>query len=154
MKINYIFSFFIILIIFSTNSYSQGRIVIEGSVIDEYNMQVPFAAVGILKKNIGVTSTEEGTFSFYVSNSELDDTLEISSIGYETFKVKIEDFIYGDKKIVLKEKVSALEGVVVSAPINNVKLAFKQIKENFINSTHQLDILYRRWDVEENVCKK
>ena len=153
MKINYIFSFFIILILFSTYSYSQGRIVIEGSVIDEYNMQVPFAAVGILKKNIGVTSTEEGTFSFYVSNSELDDTLEISSIGYETFKVKIEDFIYGDKKIVLKEKVSALEGVVVSAPINNVKLAFKQIKENFINSTHQLDILYRRWDVEENVCR-
>ena len=43
--------------------------------------------------------------------------------------------------------------VVVSAPINNVKLAFKQIKENFINSTHQLDILYRRWDVEENVCR-
>ena len=49
MKINYIFSF-IILIIFSTNSYFKGRIVIEGSVIDEYNMQVPFAAVGILKK--------------------------------------------------------------------------------------------------------
>ena len=42
---------------------------------------------------------------------------------------------------------------MVSAPINNVKLAFKQIKENFINSTHQLDILYRRWDVEENVCR-
>ena len=41
---------------------------------------------------------------------------------------------------------------MVSAPINNVKLAFKQIKENF-NSTHQLDILYRRWDVEENVCR-
>ena len=100
MKINYIFSFFIILILFSTYSYSQGRIVIEGSVIDEYNMQVPFAAVGILKKNIGVTSTEEGTFSFYVSNSELDDTLEISSIGYETFKVKIKDFTYGDKKII------------------------------------------------------
>tara|TARA_Y100000746_G_scaffold8129_1_gene7281 strand:+ start:48 stop:1235 length:1188 start_codon:yes stop_codon:yes gene_type:complete len=153
MKINYLFSFFIILIFFSTNSYSQGRIVIEGSVIDEYNMKVPFAAVGIIKKNIGVTSTEEGTFSFYVSNTELDDTLEISSIGYETFKVKIKDFIYGDKKIILKEKVSALEGVVVSAPINNVKLAFKQIKENFINSTHQLDILYRRWDVEENVCR-
>ncbi len=51
MKINYLFSFFIILIFFSTNSYSQGRIVIEGSVIDEYNMKVPFAAVGIIKRN-------------------------------------------------------------------------------------------------------
>ena len=116
-------------------------------------MEVPYAAVGIIKKNIGVTSTEDGTFSFFVSNNELDDILEISSIGFETFKIKIKDFIYGDKRIVLKEKVSALEGVVVSAPINNVKLAFKLMKENFINNTHQLDILYRRWDVEENICR-
>ena len=27
------------------------------------------------------------------------------------------------------------------------------MKENFINNTHQLDILYRRWDVEENICR-
>ena len=153
MKINYIISFFILFSFICSNSFSQGRIVIEGSVVDEYEMEVPYAAVGIIKKNIGVTSTEDGTFSFFVSNNELDDILEISSIGFETFKIKIKDFIYGDKRIVLKEKVSALEGVVVSAPINNVKLAFKLMKENFINSTHQLDILYRRWDVEENICR-
>ena len=153
MKINYIFSFFILFSFIYSNSFSQSRIVIEGSVVDEYEMEVPYAAVGIIKKNIGVTSTEDGTFSFFVSNSELDDILEISSIGFETFKIKIKDFIYGDKRIVLKEKVSALEGVVVSAPINNIKLAFKLMKENFINNTHQLDILYRRWDVEENICR-
>ncbi len=153
MKINYIISFFILFGFIYSNSFSQSRIVIEGSVVDEYEMEVPYAAVGIIKKNIGVTSTEDGTFSFFVSNSELDDILEISSIGFETFKIKIKDFIYGDKRIVLKEKVSALEGVVVSAPINNIKLAFKLIKENFINNTHQLDILYRRWDVEENICR-
>ena len=153
MKIKYIIPFFLILFFISNNLYSQGRIVIEGSIVDEYDMEVPYAGVGIIKKNIGVTSTEDGTFSFFVTNNELDDILEISSIGFETFKVKIKDFIYGNKKIILKEKVSALEGVVVSAPINIIKLAFKQIKENFINSTHQLDILYRRWDVEENICR-
>ena len=153
MKINYIISFFILFSFIYSNSFSQSRIVIEGSVVDEYEMEVPYAAVGIIKKNIGVTSTEDGTFSFFVSNNELDDILEISSIGFETFKIKIKDFIYANKRIVLKEKVSALEGVVVSAPINNIKLAFKLIKENFINNTHQLDILYRRWDVEENICR-
>ena len=153
MKINYIISFLILFGFIYNNSFSQSRIVIEGSVVDEYEMEVPYAAVGIIKKNIGVTSTEDGTFSFFVSNNELDDILEISSIGFETFKIKIKDFIYANKRIVLKEKVSALEGVVVSAPINNIKLAFKLIKENFINNTHQLDILYRRWDVEENICR-
>ena len=140
-------------ICFSFYSYSQSRIVIEGSVVDEYELEIPFAAVGIIKKNIGVTSTEDGTFSFIVSNNELDDLLEISSIGFETYKIKIKDFIYGNKKITLKEKVSALEGVVVSAPINIIKLAFKKIKENFVNENQQLDILYRRWDVEDNKCR-
>jgi len=138
---------------FSFYSYSQSRIVVEGSVVDEYELEIPFAAVGIIKKNIGVTSTEDGTFSFIVSNNELDDLLEISSIGFETYKIKIKDFIYGNKKITLKEKVSALEGVVVSAPINIIKLAFKKIKENFVNENQQLDILYRRWDVEDNKCR-
>ena len=128
-------------ICFSFYSYSQSRIVIEGSVVDQYELEIPFAAVGIIKKNIGVTSTEDGTFSFIVSNNELDDLLEISSIGFETYKIKIKDFIYGNKKITLKEKVSALEGVVVSAPINIIKLAFKKIKENFVNENQQLDIL-------------
>ena len=153
MKINYIISFFILFSFIYSNSFSQSRIVIEGSVVDEFEVEVPYAAVGIIKKNIGVTSTEDGTFSFFVSNNELDDILEISSIGFESFKIKIKDFIYRDKRIILKEKVSALEGVVVSAPINNIKLAFKLMKENFVNNTHQLDILYRRWDVEENICR-
>ena len=77
MKINYIISFFILFSFIYSNSFSQSRIVIEGSVVDEYEMEVPYAAVGIIKKNIGVTSTEDGTFSFFVSNSELDDILEI-----------------------------------------------------------------------------
>jgi len=153
MKINYLIFFLTIFSFKHSNSFAQEKIIIEGSVVDEYEMEVPYAAVGIIKKNIGVTSTEDGTFSFFVSINELNDILEISSIGFETFKIKIKDFIYGDKRIVLKEKVSVLEGVVVSAPINNVKLAFKLMKENFINSSHQLDILYRRWDVEENICR-
>ena len=85
MKINYIISFFILFSFICSNSFSQSRIVIEGSVVDEYEMEVPYAAVGVIKKNIGVTSTEDGTFSFFVSNNELDDILEISSIGFETF---------------------------------------------------------------------
>ena len=153
MKINYLILFLTIFSFIHSNSFAQEKIIIEGSVVDEYEMEVPYAAVGIIKKNIGVTSTEDGTFSFFVSINELNDILEISSIGFETFKIKIKDFIYRDKHIVLKEKVSVLEGVVVSAPINNVKLAFKLMKENFINSSHQLDILYRRWDVEENICR-
>ena len=49
MKINYIIPFFILFSFIYINSFSQGRIVIEGSVVDEYEMEVPYAAVGIIK---------------------------------------------------------------------------------------------------------
>ena len=50
MKITFTIQFFLILLFISHNSYNQERIVIEGSVVDEYDIEVPYAAVGIIKK--------------------------------------------------------------------------------------------------------
>ena len=35
---------------FSVFSFSQERILIEGSVVDESDFEIPYAAVGIIKK--------------------------------------------------------------------------------------------------------
>ena len=143
--------YILIAFLFFTQIVSTQNIIIEGSVVDEFDYEVPFAAVGILKKNIGTTSTMEGTFSFLVTKNELNDILEISSIGFETIKINVQDFINRrDKKIILKEKLTALDEVVVKAPINYINQAIKSLKINTISKSHQLNILYRRWDVEEN----
>ena len=143
-----------LLLFFSVFSFSQERILIEGSVVDESDFEIPYAAVGIIKKNLGTTSTSEGTFSFIVTTDELDDDLEISSIGFETFKINVRDFInIINKKITLKEKTTQLNEAVVYSPLFYIKNAFKKLKENTINKNHQLNILYRRWDVEENICR-
>ena len=150
-KIN---SYILITLLFLSNILYTQNIVVKGSVVDEFDYEVPFAAVGILKKNIGTTSTMEGTFSFLVTVNELDDELEISSIGFETLKINVREFINKeDKKIILKEKLTALDEVVVKAPINYVNQAIKLLKVNTISKSHQLNILYRRWDVEENKCR-
>ena len=57
MKINYLILFLTVFSFIHNNSFAQEKIIIEGSVVDEYEMEVPYAAVGIIKKNIGVTST-------------------------------------------------------------------------------------------------
>ena len=102
-------------------------------------------AASILKKNIGTTSTMEGTFSFLVTKNELNDILEISSIGFETIKINVQDFINRrDKKIILKEKLTALDEVVVKAPINYINQAIKSLKINTISKSHQLNILLGR----------
>ena len=86
MKINYIISFFILFSFIYSNSFSQSRIVIEGSVVDEYEMEVPYAAVGIIKKNIGVTSTEDGTFSFLFQIMNLMIFLKFHLLDLKHFK--------------------------------------------------------------------
>ena len=127
--------YILIAFLFFTQIVSTQNIIIEGSVVDEFDYEVPFAAVGILKKNIGTTSTMEGTFSFLVTKNELNDVLEISSIGFETIKINVQDFINRkEKKIILKEKLTALDEVVVKAPINYINQAIKSLKVNTIST--------------------
>ena len=83
--------------------FGQNYITIEGMVYDEYNYPIPYASVGIVKKNIGTSSTEDGGFKFVVTNNELSDTIEISSIGFQSLEITVQDFIaLTDKTFVLK----------------------------------------------------
>ena len=82
------------------------------------------------------------------------DTLEISSIGYEMFKIKVKDFIeLTDKKIILKEKITELKEVSVKSSRTIVKNALKKLKSNTLSSKHTLGMLYRRWSVEDKICR-
>jgi hypothetical protein len=113
---------------------AQNRISIEGVIYDEYDYPIPYASVGILKKNIGISSTEEGTFKFYISNNELSDVIEISSIGFEPFEITVQNFIaLKDKTFILKEKITELNEVSIESPKNIVKNAFKKLKENTLS---------------------
>ena len=142
------------LLMSSSFIFSQSKINISGFVYDEYAYPIPYSSIGIIKKNIGASSTEEGSFSFFVSKNELMDTLEISSIGYETFKISINDFInLLDKKIILKEKITELKEVSVKSSKTIVKSALKKLKSNTLSSKHTLGMLYRRWTVEDEICR-
>ena len=142
------------LLVFSSFIYSQNKTVVEGVIVDEYNYGVPYAAIGILSKNLGTSSNDEGAFYFLVSDKELNDVLEISSIGFKTFKISIKEYIsQEDKKIVLEENVTELSDVLVKSNEDYVRLALKNLKENTLNKPHQLKVLYRRWSVEDNICR-
>jgi len=146
--------FFIVLSSPCSSLVAQNKINIEGVVYDEFDYPIPYASIGIIKKNIGTSSTEEGTFKFYVSNNEISDVIEISSIGYEPFKITVQNFIaLKDKTFVLKEKITALGEVSIERPNEIVKKAFKKLKTNTISRKHKLGVLYRRWSVEDKLCR-
>ena len=146
---------FLFSVFFCSISISQNNnIAIEGMIVDEYSYGVPYAAIGIISKNLGTSSNDEGAFYFLVTGKELNDVLEISSIGFKTFKISIKDFISLEhKKIVLEENITELSDVLLKSNEDYVRLSLKNLKENTINKTHQLKVLYRRWSVEDNICR-
>lgn len=146
--------FILSIIMQSSVLVAQNYIIIEGVVYDEYNYPIPYASVGIVAKNIGTSSTEEGSFKFYVTQDELPDTIEISSIGFQSLEITVQDFISKkDKTFVLKEMITELGEVSIERPRDIVKKAMKRLKQNTISDKHKLGLLYRRWSVEDDICR-
>ncbi|MDN3664017.1 carboxypeptidase-like regulatory domain-containing protein [Algibacter miyuki] len=140
------------MLISANSSYAQEKkeVFLEGVIMDEYNMNVPYAAVGIPKKYVGTASNDEGGFQLSLAKSNLQDSLEISSIGYKTYKIKVQDYLdQKEKSIVLKEDIVSLSEVKLLNPSAYVKNAVKKVKSNTLSSKHQLNMIYRRSSVED-----
>lgn len=154
-EMNRCFSAFILLLIFVPYTLNaQKNIPVSGKVIDDTGYEIPYAAIGIVSKNIGTTSTEDGTFYFQISNAELKDTLSISSLGFSTYTLPISQIVKNEKMvIVLEEKTTSLNEVVVNSTSFYVRQALKKLKVNTLNNNHELDLLYRRWSVEDDICR-
>tara|TARA_B110001450_G_scaffold55660_1_gene52220 strand:+ start:1999 stop:3144 length:1146 start_codon:yes stop_codon:yes gene_type:complete len=135
-------------------SFSQKKTAVKGIILDQENFLISYASVGIINKNIGTTSTDEGSFYLMVTDQEMNDTLQISSIGYDTYKVRIKDFIsQKSHKVILKEKTIELSEISLVSTEYYVKKALKNLKNNTVRKKHELKILYRRWSVEDDICR-
>ena len=138
-----------LLLMLSSNAMSQKNIVIKGLVLDEFENPIPYAAVGIPAKQIGTATNDDGFFELKISEENKVDSLEFSTIGFKTYKIKIQDYI--DKKltkVTLIEEVVALAAITLEKPTSYVKKALKKVKKTTLSTKHQLNMLYRRSSVE------
>jgi hypothetical protein len=150
----YILGFIFLLVFTPLTLHAQNNIPISGKVMDVKGFEIPYAAIGIVSKNIGTTSTEDGTFYFQISAAELKDTLSFSSLGFSTYKLPVSKLVQNEEMvIILEEKTTSLREVVVNSTSFYVRQALKKLKVNTLNKNHELDLLYRRWSVEDNVCR-
>jgi len=73
-----------------------------------------FASIQLLHQKAGSLSDKSGNFSFHVPRVKNDDTLSISSVGYESLKIPVSQAL--DKtEFVLNESSGNMETVVVKA---------------------------------------
>lgn len=144
--------FFLIFTTFTIlSSFSQKKIELKGIVLDEFENPIAYAAIGIPSKQIGTATNDDGAFSLKIGQENIKDILEVSTIGFKTYKIKIEDYINNKQlKIVLIEEVVSLAAITLEKTNSIVKKALKKVKKNTLSDKHQINMLYRRSSVENN----
>lgn len=91
-------SLFLIFIFLHLVSREQ---VLRGKVIDKTTGQIlPYASVGIYKKNFGGITNSDGTFSIDISRADKKDSLLISYIGYAGVSLLLVDLVPAKELIV------------------------------------------------------
>lgn len=102
---------FIILIGFTNIIYSQS--LYTATVKDETNKLVPFASIINLSKGTGDYSDSNGVVKF--SYNSLNDTIEISSIGYETLTTSVLKIKEGESIQLNKIYTNNTEVIILSS---------------------------------------
>lgn len=110
----------ILILLFTKVAFSQEY---EGYVLDSLtNDPIIYANIGIVEKNNGTVSTQNGYFKIIISTNSDLDTIRFSFVGYESKSFLVKDFKTRYKatglKITLVPKVIQLEEVTVISSMN------------------------------------
>jgi len=89
----------------------------KGRIIDAETKQViPYVNIGILQKNIGTVSNENGQYQLgFSGNYAVSDSIIFSHVGYRTVKYSIAQFINSISDIQLTPISNTLQEVVVKS---------------------------------------
>lgn len=107
--------FFLIAILFFVHTSSSIAQKLSGTVIDaKTNQPLPYVHIGVIEKNVGEISRDDGKFEIDLAKVANEDDLVFSMLGYELFKKKIADIIsLNYLEVRLIPKVQELKEVVV-----------------------------------------
>lgn len=115
-------------------SYSQTEV--KNKIID-FATLMPIESASIYVKNttIGTVSNSDGKFALQVPNEFANDTLIISSIGYKSFKIPVNEFD-NSAEIYLEEDIASLDEIVLIAetrPKTGNEIVLKAIEKLDVN---------------------
>ena len=117
---------FLVLIFFTSVSFAQ-QISFSGTVIDAHTKEpVSFASVYFARSGTGKTTDSAGQFSFVLNNFK-DDTLKVSFIGFEIYKIPITHLQNNQNLNIQLERGTAKGEVVIRAKWNRGLFLWKKI---------------------------
>ncbi len=99
------------------------------------NQPLPYASIGVLNKPIGTIADSTGNFNLTIPNENLNDTLQISMVGYWPVKLLVKDFIKTNNIVYLTEKVTQLKEVTVSSQYSHTEIVGRQSGGSLIQAS-------------------
>lgn len=103
---------FLLFICLSLTVSTQAQIVVEGTVIDEYGIELPGANIAVKSTSIGTITDANGRFHITLSNLS-EGTLVVTFLGFDTHEVDFSGNV--NLTITLYESSTHLEELVVTA---------------------------------------
>lgn len=129
--------FFLVLFLASNTILSQEDKYIFGRLTDSGTQEpLAFASIRIKDRALGIISNTDGSFKIPLKYIEYGDIIEISSMGYQTKEILIQDFLVNElNDVQLQPAVLKLEEAIVTAKSKRAKrLSARQIVRRAIRS--------------------
>jgi len=108
---------------------------LRGVIVGGDNQKaLAYASVGLLNKPVGTVADSAGNFTLAFGGGEMDDTLQVSMVGYWPVKGLVKAFAKTDGRIVisLSKKVTQLNEVTVSNQFAHTVIVGRQSNESLI----------------------
>ena len=129
-----------ILLLFSF--LSEAQIELKNQILD-FSTLLPIESASIYVKNttIGTVSNADGKFTLMVDKQFERDTLVVSSIGYKSYKIPVDEFV-NSVEVYLEEDVASLDEIVLVAETRPktgndiVKRALRELDNNLPDSSY------------------
>ncbi len=90
------------------------QVTIKGKVTEENTIPIPFASVKLMHHPSGIVTDTAGNFKLTISASRQNDTIVISSIGYESLYIPVRSALK-NPGFILKSSTQKMDAVVIKS---------------------------------------
>ncbi len=149
--INHTLRYLLVLMLISSitplwSQYSRDFYTVRGVVKDKQTQKnLEYANISIPGTNVGTVTNVNGEFAIKIKNAFKAKTIEISHIGYSTYKIEVDGQDVQEKTIYLTPKPKVLDEITILAldPLELVQTAISKIETNYSSQANMLSGFYR-----------